>query len=74
MHHTWPGPGQARGHPLTSVGSPDELVVPDAAAGRLERVLAPFVTPGPGLYLYFPARTQEQPKLRALIELARARP
>ena len=52
---------------------PDELVVPDVEAGRLERVLEPFLTPGPGLYLYFPARTQEQPKLRALIELARGR-
>ena len=46
----------------------DEAVEADLAVGRLERVLVPFVTPGPGLYLYFPARTEAQPKLRALID------
>ena len=47
----------------------DELIESDIASGRLERVLEPFVTKGPGFCLYFPARTQEQPKLRALIEM-----
>jgi DNA-binding transcriptional LysR family regulator len=46
----------------------DETVEVDLAAGRLERVLEGFVTPGPGLYVYFPARSGEQPKLRALVE------
>lgn len=48
---------------------PDEAAADAIAEGRLERVLAAFVTPGPGLCLYFPARTQEQPKLRALVEV-----
>ncbi|MET0793489.1 MAG: LysR substrate-binding domain-containing protein [Polyangiaceae bacterium] len=48
---------------------PDEPIADEIAAGRLERVLEPFLSPGPGLCLYFPARTQEQPKLRALIEM-----
>lgn len=49
---------------------PDEPIAAHLAAGRLERVLASFITPGPGVCLYFPARTQAQPKLRALIEIA----
>ncbi|WP_394841952.1 LysR family transcriptional regulator [Pendulispora brunnea] len=54
---------------------PDEEVEADLAAGRLERVLESFVTKGPGLCLYFPERTQEQPKMRALIEtVKRLRP
>jgi DNA-binding transcriptional LysR family regulator len=47
---------------------PDHLVLLDLAEGRLERVLEPFITKGPGFHLYFPAHTQEQPKLRALID------
>ncbi|WP_434047542.1 MULTISPECIES: hypothetical protein [Sorangium] len=31
-------------------------------------VLEAFITSGPGFYLYFPARTQEQPELCALTE------
>ena len=48
---------------------PDEPIEADIAAGRLERVLESFITDGPGVCLYFPARMQEQPKLRALIEM-----
>jgi DNA-binding transcriptional LysR family regulator len=51
---------------------PDEQVATDVAKHRLERVLEPFISPGPGLCLYFPSRTQAQPKLRALIDMARA--
>lgn len=51
---------------------PDEQVATDIAKRRLERVLEPFVGKGEGLCLYFPARTQSQPKLRALIETANA--
>ncbi|MCY1064549.1 LysR substrate-binding domain-containing protein [Nannocystis sp. RBIL2] len=49
----------------------DEAVADAVADGRLERVLGPFVTPGPGFCLYFPARTQEQPKLKALVEVVK---
>jgi len=48
----------------------DLEVVDELADGRLERVLQPFVPLSSALYLYFPARTQTQPKLRAFIDLA----
>ena len=47
----------------------DDLVEDDVAAGRLERVLEPYLAKGPALCLFFPARMQEQPKLRALLEM-----
>ncbi|RSZ57295.1 LysR family transcriptional regulator [Massilia atriviolacea] len=50
---------------------PDMEAGADIDAGRLERVLASFVPPTSGLFLYFPVRTQHQPKLRAFIDLAR---
>ncbi len=50
---------------------PDDAVEADIAAGKLERVLESYITPGPGLCLYFPARMQAQPKLRALIEMVK---
>jgi DNA-binding transcriptional LysR family regulator len=52
---------------------PADAVGQDLAAGTLEAVMAKHVTRGPGFYLYFPARTQEQPKLRALIDVIGAR-
>lgn len=51
---------------------PEEMVAEAVAEGRLERVLEAFVTPGPGFCLYFPARTQEQPKLKALVEVVKS--
>ena len=51
---------------------PDIEIADDLASGRLQRVLAPFVPVSSGLFLYFPARTQSQPKLRAFIDMARA--
>jgi len=51
---------------------PDIEIDADLAAGRLVRILQPFVPPTTGLFLYFPVRTQGQPKMRALIEQARA--
>jgi DNA-binding transcriptional LysR family regulator len=42
----------------------------DLAAGRLEPVLQASIPVNSGIYLYFPARMQSQPKLRALIDLA----
>lgn len=52
--------------------APDLAIADDLAAGRLKRVLDPFLRRTPGLYLYFPARAQSQPKLRAFIDLATA--
>lgn len=43
------------------------------AAGELEATLQSFIPPDKGLYLYFPARSQSQPKLRALIDVVNAR-
>lgn len=48
---------------------PDLEAGADIDAGRLERVLAPFVPPTSGLFIYFPVRTQHQPKLRAFLDL-----
>lgn len=49
---------------------PDMETVADIDDGRLERVLQAFVRPTSGLFLYFPMRTQHQPKLRAFIDTA----
>lgn len=49
----------------------DDAVVAEVSSGRLERVLQSYLVPGPGLCLYFPTRTQTQPKLRALIEMVK---
>jgi len=51
---------------------PDIEIADDLAHGRLERVLQPFIAPTSGLFLYFAAKTQGQPKLRALIDMATA--
>ena len=51
---------------------PDIEIADDLAARRLERVLQPFVSRTPGLFLYFAAKTQSQPKLRAFIDMATA--
>jgi DNA-binding transcriptional LysR family regulator len=40
--------------------------------GRLERVLERHLPKTPGLFLYFPSRSQMQPKLRAFIDAARS--
>ncbi|CEF41437.1 LysR family transcriptional regulator [Acetobacter senegalensis] len=42
----------------------------ELANGMLESVLREFVTPDAGLFLYFPRRSQTQPKLRAFIDIA----
>ena len=47
---------------------PDLEIKEDVDAGRLVRVLTRFVPETSGLFLYFPMRTQHQPKMRALIE------
>jgi DNA-binding transcriptional LysR family regulator len=47
----------------------DLFAAREIAAGELEAVLAEFLPTTPGLFLYFPARTQTQPKLRAFIDM-----
>ena len=49
---------------------PDIEIDDDLRQGRLVRVLGAHVAPTPGLYLYFPMRSQCQPKMRALIDEA----
>jgi DNA-binding transcriptional LysR family regulator len=49
----------------------DWAVRSDVDSGRLELVLQAFAPRTAGLQLYFPQRTQSQPKLRAFIETAR---
>jgi len=49
----------------------DIAVDAELRTGLLERVLAPLLPKGPGLFLYFPQRAQAQPKLRALIDVAK---
>ena len=49
---------------------PDMEAGADLARGFLQRVLQDFVRPTSGLFLYFPVRTQHQPKLRAFIDMA----
>lgn len=49
---------------------PDIEIRADIAAGRMQRVLEGHVPSMPGLFLYFPERMQNQPKLRALIDEA----
>lgn len=44
----------------------------DLAAGRLRVVLEPYTPEVPGLYLYFPKRSQVSPALKAFVEVARA--
>ncbi|MFE0756103.1 LysR family transcriptional regulator [Inquilinus sp. NPDC058860] len=51
---------------------PDIAVAAELASGQLEQVLQPFLPRTPGLFLYFPRRAQDQPKLRAFIDVARA--
>lgn len=45
-------------------------IIDELENGQLEQVLQPFVPLSSALYLYFPSRTQTQPKLRAFIDMA----
>jgi DNA-binding transcriptional LysR family regulator len=49
---------------------PDMEAGADIEGGRLQRVLQGFMRPTSGLFMYFPVRTQHQPKLRAFIDMA----
>src|SRR5262249_6760157 len=50
----------------------DQFAPRELAAGGLEPLLESFLTRTPGLFLYFPARTQQQPKLRAFVDFVTA--
>jgi DNA-binding transcriptional LysR family regulator len=49
----------------------DLVAAADIMAKRLRAVLSPYGIDGQGLQLYFPMRSQQQPKLRAFIDFAR---
>ncbi|MBK5566404.1 LysR family transcriptional regulator [Ensifer sp. SSB1] len=49
---------------------PDLSVRDAVTTGRLERVLEAYLPTSPGLFIYFPAKAQTQPKLRAFLDLA----
>ena len=49
---------------------PDIEIENEIKNGELEQVLRQFMPTTSGLYLYFPSRTQQQPKLRAFIDIA----
>ncbi len=49
----------------------EEIVLPHVKAKRLVRVLEPYCTPFPGLFLYYPSRAQIAPKLQALVDFLR---
>ncbi|MDK1490114.1 LysR family transcriptional regulator [Sinorhizobium sp. 7-81] len=49
---------------------PEPSVREAIATGRLERVLQAYLPTSPGLFIYFPAKAQTQPKLRAFLDLA----
>ncbi|MFK0273756.1 LysR substrate-binding domain-containing protein [Ensifer sp. NPDC090286] len=49
---------------------PDLSVRDAVTSGRLERVLEAYLPTSPGLFIYFPAKAQTQPKLRAFLDLA----
>ncbi|WP_017462111.1 LysR family transcriptional regulator [Dyella ginsengisoli] len=51
----------------------EPLVAGHLRAGRLVQVLPKAAMPEPGLFLYFPRRASEAPKLRVLIDAARER-
>lgn len=49
----------------------DLVAARDIEAKTLRAVLVPYCISAPGLHLYFPMRSQQQPKLRAFIDCAR---
>jgi DNA-binding transcriptional LysR family regulator len=48
----------------------DLVAARELESGELEAVLASHLPRKPGLFLYFPAKSQNQPKLRAFIDMA----
>lgn len=52
---------------------PEGIVMDQIARGELETVLDRFVPTSPGVFLYYPSRTQALPKLRVFIDYVQAR-
>lgn len=52
---------------------PEPVAAAALKAGRLLRVLEPFAPMLPGVFLYYPARRQVMPKLRAFIDHVKSR-
>lgn len=50
----------------------EDRIKDELAAGQLRVVLEPYAPEVPGLYLYFPSRSQVSPALKAFVEVARA--
>jgi DNA-binding transcriptional LysR family regulator len=48
----------------------DLVAARELESGKLEAVLASYLPTKPGLFLYFPAKSQNQPKLRAFIDMS----
>jgi DNA-binding transcriptional LysR family regulator len=46
----------------------EDAIADKVDSGELETVLIPFAPTSTGYYLYYPQRSQVQPKLRAFIE------
>lgn len=52
---------------------PEPIVIQHVRKGELEIVLGDYASNSPGLFLYYPSRSQMLPKLRAFIDFARER-
>jgi DNA-binding transcriptional LysR family regulator len=50
----------------------EERIADELKHGRLRVVLVPYAAEVPGLFLYFPSRSQVSPALKAFVEIARA--
>jgi DNA-binding transcriptional LysR family regulator len=61
-------PPQQESRTIPAAQSSTAVVRPHIERGELVSVLEEFSTPFPGFYLYYPARRQASPALRALID------
>jgi DNA-binding transcriptional LysR family regulator len=52
---------------------PEPIAAGAVKAGKLVRVLEPFASMVPGVFLYYPSRAQMMPKLRAFIDHVKSR-
>jgi len=50
---------------------PEDMVLADIAAGRLQRLLGDWCPPFPGYHLYYPSRRQHSPAFSLLLEALR---
>jgi DNA-binding transcriptional LysR family regulator len=52
---------------------PEDLLIADIQAGRLQRVLEDWCPPFPGYHLYYPSRRQPSPAFTLIVEALRYR-